>query len=69
MKTPFDLIESRLISIEALLLDLKSIPYNKQETNGEPELLTVSETAEFLRLSTSTVYTLISKGELPHMKR
>ncbi|NCG29050.1 MAG: helix-turn-helix domain-containing protein [Bacteroidetes bacterium] len=28
-----------------------------------------SETAEFLRLSTSTVYTLISKGELPHMKR
>jgi excisionase family DNA binding protein len=33
------------------------------------ELLTVQDTAKFLSLSVPTVYTLISKGELPVMKR
>lgn len=33
------------------------------------ELLTVQQAAEFLRLSVATVYSLISKGELPVMKR
>jgi excisionase family DNA binding protein len=33
------------------------------------ELLTVQDTAIFLSLSVPTVYTLISKGELPVMKR
>jgi excisionase family DNA binding protein len=46
---------------------------NKQSsTQHQPEtdeLLTVQDTAKFLRLSVPTVYTLISKGELPVMKR
>ncbi len=33
------------------------------------ELLTVQDTAKFLSLSVPTVYGLISKGELPVMKR
>lgn len=35
----------------------------------QDELLTVKDTAKFLSLSVATVYGLISKGELPVMKR
>lgn len=40
-----------------------------QNTPEADELLTVQDTAKFLSLSVPTVYTLISKGELPVMKR
>jgi len=39
------------------------------EPAQKDELLTVQDTAKFLSLSVPTVYTLISKGELPVMKR
>jgi excisionase family DNA binding protein len=45
---------------------------SKQVHNEQPEtdeLLTVQDTAKFLSLSVPTVYALISKGELPVMKR
>ena len=48
---------------------------NKQSsTQHQPEaeadeLLTVQDTAKFLSLSVPTIYGLISKGELPVMKR
>lgn len=49
------------------------LKHNKQSsTQQQPdkdELLTVQDTAKFLSLSVPTVYTLISKGELPVMKR
>jgi hypothetical protein len=35
----------------------------------EDEILTVEQCAVFLNLSKPTIYTLISKGELPVMKR
>lgn len=41
-------------------------------TNPQPakeELLTVQDAANFLSLSVPTIYTLISKGEIPVMKR
>jgi len=33
------------------------------------ELLTVKQTAKFLKLTTPTIYSKVSKGELPVMKR
>jgi len=42
------------------------LPYSQPETD---QLLTVQGAAEFLSLSVPTVYGLISKGELPVMKR
>jgi excisionase family DNA binding protein len=69
MNNPFELIEARLNNIETLLLDLKHDPKEQGEQPETDELLTVQDTAKFLRLSVSTVYTLISKGELPVMKR
>lgn len=70
MKNPFDLIESRLNAIEALLLEIKHKSNRlDKNSNRESDLLTVEQAAQFLHLSKSTVYTLMSKGELPHMKR
>lgn len=40
-----------------------------EKTKETDELLTVQDTAKFLSLSVPTVYGLISKGELPVMKR
>jgi excisionase family DNA binding protein len=68
MNNPFEPINERLSNIEALLLELKNTPRNSEVTEKD-ELLTVEETAKFLSLSVPTVYGLISKGELPVMKR
>jgi excisionase family DNA binding protein len=69
MNNPFELIEARLNNIETLLLDIKHTPKVQGEEPETDELLTVQDTAKFLSLSVPTVYTLISKGELPVMKR
>lgn len=43
---------------------------NEQPTTEQPEqLLTIQEAAEFLSLSVPTLYSKVSKGELPVMKR
>ena len=69
MINPFEVIEARLNSIETILLALKHTPKEQDEQSESDELLTVQDTAKFLSLSVPTVYTLISKGELPVMKR
>lgn len=69
MNNPFEVIEARLNNIETLLLDLKHTPKEQREKSEVDELLTVQGAAKFLSLSVSTVYGLISKGELPVMKR
>ena len=56
-------------NIETLLLDLKHTQNEQREQTETDELFTVQDTAKFLRLSVPTVYALISKGELPVMKR
>lgn len=43
---------------------------NEQPTTDQPEqLLTIQQAAEFLSLSVPTLYSKVSKGELPVMKR
>jgi len=69
MNNPFEVIEARLNNIETLLLDLKHKPKELGEQPETEELLTVQDAAKFLSLSVGTVYTLISKCELPVMKR
>lgn len=68
MNNPFEVIEARLNSIENLILALKQP--KKVESSEQPEhLLTVQETAHFLNLTVATIYSKVSKGELPVMKR
>jgi excisionase family DNA binding protein len=43
---------------------------NEQPTTDQPEqLLTIQEAAKFLSLTVPTMYSKVSKGELPVMKR
>lgn len=69
MSNPFEEINTRLISIESLLLDLKHGPLETKPIPDPDEILTVKEAALFLKLAVPTIYTLNSKGELPSMKR
>jgi excisionase family DNA binding protein len=55
---------SKLENIEKLLLEKSNPPQPEADA-----LLTVIQAAAFLSLSVPTVYGLISKGELPVMKR
>lgn len=38
------------------------------EEKTHPEILTLEEVAEYLRVHTSTIYRLIKKEELPHFR-
>ena len=69
MNNPFEVIEARLSSIENLILDLKHKPTKVEPTDQPEQLLTIQEAAEFLRLTVPTMYSKVSKGELPVMKR
>lgn len=56
---------NKLEQIERILSEVRNAP---APTEAD-ELLTVQAAAQFLQLSVTTVYGLISKGELPVMKR
>ena len=69
MNNPFESLDQRLSNIESILLDIKHAPREKGDNPENDELLTVQDAAKFLTLSVPTVYNLISKGEIPVMKR
>ena len=69
MNNPFEVIEARLSSIENLILDLKHTHQTIEPTAQTEQLLTIQEAAEFLSLSVPTLYSKVSKNELPVMKR
>jgi excisionase family DNA binding protein len=69
MNNPFEVIEARLSSIENLILDLKHQPPKVEHTDQPDQLLTIQQTAEFLSLAVPTIYSMVSRGDLPVMKR
>ena len=68
MTNPFEVIETRLNSIENLILDLKHQPTTRAE-NDPNQFLNIKEAAQFLNLAVPTIYSKVSKKELPFMKR
>lgn len=76
----FDMDKTVLISLpiedlQTVIIDCVNscLRNNKQESKAptdQPEqLLTIQEAAEFLSLTVPTMYSKVSKGELPVMKR
>ena len=68
------LISLSIEDLQTVIIDcVNSCIKNNKQVNTEPadtdELLTVQDAAKFLSISVPTVYGLISKGELPVMKR
>lgn len=61
-------------AVSHLTKEINEIKRLLQEKNSivqtpEDVFLTVEDTADFLKISVPTVYTLISKGDIPVMKR
>lgn len=70
MTNPFELIEARLSNIETLLLDIKHVTNNQTARQPESDkLLTIHQAAELVSLSVPTIYTLVSKAQIPVSKR
>ena len=58
-----DLIETSLKKI------LQDSSLNKDENNGMPELLSITQAAEYLNLAKQTLYGFTSKGDIPYLKK
>lgn len=58
-------------AVSQLLRDVNSIKLSLQAGSPEPsdQLLTVDQAAEFLSLAKPTIYAMLSRGELPNLKR
>lgn len=65
---PFDQINARFDAIESLLLDVAKAQ-RQPEIPPRDELFDVEKTAKFLNLTPATIYSKVSKGELPNIKR
>jgi len=68
----FDQLPKAINMLTKEVSDLKRLLMEKQEQTlaDQPEqLLTIQAAAEFLSLSVPTMYSKVSKGELPVMKR
>lgn len=68
----FDQLPEAVTMLTKEVSELKRLLIEKQEqpTTEQPEqLLTVQEAAQFLNLTVPTIYSKVSKGELPVMKR
>jgi excisionase family DNA binding protein len=68
----FDQLPKAVTMLTKEVSELKRLLIEKQEQPpiAQPEqLFTVQEAAEFLNLTVPTIYSKVSKGELPVMKR
>ena len=59
-----DRLYTKLESIERLLVQSSTQP--QEEPN---KLLSIDEASEYLRLAKPTIYSMVSKGTIPYMKR
>lgn len=67
---PFLEIAERLSRIEHCLIGLnQQTKDSNRSSNSVGELLTINEAALYLSLSVPTIYTKVSKREIPFMKR
>ena len=68
----FDQLPKAVTMLTKEVSELKRLLIEKQEqapTEQPEQLLTVQEAAQFLNLTVPTIYSKVSKGELPVMKR
>lgn len=68
----FDQLPNAVTMLTKEVNELKRLLIEKQEqhtTDQSEKLLTIQEAAEFLNLTVPTMYSKVSKGELPVMKR
>lgn len=68
MENPFEVIDRRLIILEALLLEI--VAHLRSSTTARvPEIGGMELAQEITRLSKSRLYVLVSARQIPHAKR
>jgi len=68
MNNPFETIDARLSNIESLLLDLK-YPENNPNHPEPDQFMNLDQTCKMLNLAKQTVYSLVSRRQIPHTKK
>lgn len=68
MNNPFEVFDMRLSNIENLLLNLKHNPAQPPQPDPD-QLLTIQQAGELLCLTVPTMYSLVSRAEVPCMKK
>jgi excisionase family DNA binding protein len=66
---PFQQLYDKISSLERKVDALLNVSSEAKEETAHDEPLTVREAADYLKLSTSTLYGLTSRKEIPFMKR
>jgi excisionase family DNA binding protein len=66
---PFQQLYDKISSLERKVDALLNVSSEAKEETANNEPLTVREAADYLKLSTSTLYGLTSRKEIPFMKR
>jgi excisionase family DNA binding protein len=69
MDNPFSEIERRFNRIESLLIELRDSHYENSEKDKSGEFLSIKQASEFLNLAVPTLYSLVSKNEIPVNKK
>jgi predicted DNA-binding transcriptional regulator AlpA len=70
-ENPFKTLVQQLTRIETLLLDINNAQNNKvpSKEKEEDEFMDINQAACFLKKAKQTVYGLIHRKKLPHMKK
>ena len=70
MNNPFEQIETRLLSIESLLLQVNSnIQLKKAPIQDEDIILDIDQAAAYIKLSIPSIYRLTAAQNLPSIKQ
>jgi excisionase family DNA binding protein len=72
VKLTFEMLPEAVTMLTKEVSELKRLLIDKQEqkpTNQTEKFLTIQEAGVFLNLSVPTIYSKVSKNELPYMKR
>lgn len=68
MENPFEIVLDKLSRIEMLLEDIHRNQVKAPKSDSRAEYLTVNEAADFLRVSTGSIYRYVMTGVLPKIK-
>ncbi|MBS4060285.1 MAG: helix-turn-helix domain-containing protein [Bacteroidetes bacterium] len=68
MENPFEIVLDKLSRIEMLLEDIHRNQVKAPKSYSRAEYLTVNEAADFLRVTTGSIYRYAMNGVLPKIK-
>lgn len=68
-KVTFDSLPQAISSLAYEVKQIKSLILESSTKEGEDQILTIEETSEFLHVKKQTLYSYVSKGQIPHHKK